>query len=154
MRMARWQNRLNYFCLCRVGSCPCLCLLSSHSSLYNAMFVPLTATFSLLEKAQNRITIAESALLLVYYCTMVVFFHDCAAWAGLCCSAFFCFCIFVFEFIFLFVACAACEQCACVLILEIYVLLNFLLSLFLYLQLYILKQLGGYVGSYISSSKT
>ena len=107
MRMARWQNRLNFFCLCRVGSCPCLCLLSSHSSLYNAMFVPLTATFSLFEKAQNRITIAESALLLLCYCTMVVFLSWLCSlsWPML-------FCILLFLYICIWIYILICCLCS------------------------------------------
>ena len=83
------------------------------------MFVPLTATFSLFEKAQNRITIAEcfAPIVLLYHgCISFMIVQPELAYAVLHSFVF----VFVFEFVFLFVACAAYEQCACVLTLEIY----------------------------------
>ena len=77
MRKAIWHNRLNCFCLCKSRQLPLPLPLPAHipALVYNAMFVPLTATFSLFEKAQNRIAIAEYMCL--YLCRMYALLQWC-----------------------------------------------------------------------------
>ena len=129
------------FCFCKSRQLPLPLLLllplPAHipASVYNAMFVPLTGTFSLIEKAQNRIAICTECMLCsdLYLIVIVSRLRSLCICRGLCCSAFslflfyvlICFVVCILVFIVLFVCTFPAALCPP----------NSLLSFYLYLHL-------------------